>query len=543
MILICGISGLVGYELSNYLDTKIIQHIGTYKTNKINKLNVYPLDYSNPTEVESFLMKHQITCCVFCIVERLTDKCENAWNEIKNTNVDLVHNMSYLCNQLNIRFIHLSTDYVFDGFTQPNYPESPKNPLQNYGISKLISEFRVQTNSRNYCIVRIPVLYTNNSKIHNNAVSLIGKNVMDLRKNITYKEDNYNLRRPLYIRDMCPFLLDCINSKDNGIYHFFNPTNKYTKYEIARIIANNLEIDASNIIPNNNKNEGIAPRPYDTQLTDNQYDIHKYSFSDFNETIMECFGKYRYPKIDISNRDKIFIMLDLDNTLINSDNAHYNAYKHAFTHNNMEFMSIAEWKNIINTSNIDTYLLSKLKTSKFVDNIKKEKLDFLLKEDITYTRNSEIFLRFLINNEFNFCVVTNTSRNTTKIFKNKLPLLNEIKQWVVREDYNLAKPHSECYQLAIDKYRKEEEYVIGVEDSLVGYNSLKFITGLNQRIIESVPADSHSSGSMTDKEMNPAPKGKIHLFIGLIFVFNNVDVFNKNDCYLFDDYNQLLNIN
>ena len=72
---------------------------------------------------------------------------------------------------------------------------------------------------------------------------------------------------------------------------------------------------------------------------------------------------------------------------------------------------------------------------------------------------------------------------------------------------------------------------------------VQIFTGLNQRIIESVPADSHSSGSMTDKEMNPAPKGKIHLFIGLIFVFNNVDVFNKNDCYLFDDYNQLLNIN
>ena len=174
-----------------------------------------------------------------------------------------------------------------------------------------------------------------------------------------------------------------------------------------------------------------------------------------------------------------------------------------------------------------------------MDSIKKEKLDFLLKEEITYTRNSEIFLRFLIDNEFNFCVVTNTSRNTTEIFKNKLPLLKEIKQWVVREDYNLAKPHSECYQLAIDKYRKGEEYVIGVEDSLVGYNSLKSITGLNQRIIES--ADSHSSGSMTDKDMNLAPNGQIQIFTGLIFVFNNVDIFNKNDCYLFDDYNQLLN--
>ena len=107
MILICGISGLVGYELSNYLDTKHIQHIGTYNTNKINKENVYPLDYSNPIEVESFLIKYQITSCVFCIVERLTDVCENKWNEIKITNIDLVHNTSYLCNKLKIKFIQV----------------------------------------------------------------------------------------------------------------------------------------------------------------------------------------------------------------------------------------------------------------------------------------------------------------------------------------------------------------------------------------------------------------------------------------------------
>jgi hypothetical protein len=38
---------------------------------------------------------------------------------------------------------------------------------------------------------------------------------------------------------------------------------------------------------------------------------------------------------------------------------------------------------------------------------------------------------------------------------------------------------------------------------------------LNQQRIESVPADSHSSGSLTDKEMNPTPKGRVQIFTGL----------------------------
>ena len=209
MILICGASGLVGKEMSLFLERKNIKYIGTYNTNKINKPNMFQIDFFNPSLLEKFLCFHNVHCCIFCIVERLTDVCENNWDKIKKINIDLVHITSYLCNKLNIKFIHLSTDYVFDGSTQPNFPYSIKNPLQNYGISKLISEYRVISNCEKYCIIRTPVLYSVLSKIHDNAVTLIGKNVMDLRNRKT-SEDNYCIRRPLYIPDLCNFIYKCI---------------------------------------------------------------------------------------------------------------------------------------------------------------------------------------------------------------------------------------------------------------------------------------------------------------------------------------------
>jgi dTDP-4-dehydrorhamnose reductase len=245
MILICGASGLVGKEMCRLLDNKKVEYIGTYNKNKIEKPNMYQLDFSNAKLVEDFLILHKITFCIFSIVERLTDVCENNWNEIKKTNIEFVHITSYLCNKLNIKFIHLSTDYVFDGSIQPNLPDSLKNPLQNYGISKLISEYRLISNCKNYCIIRTPVLYTELSKIHDNAVTLIGKNIMDLRHNIK-KEDNYSIRRPLYIRDLCVFIYDCL-SNNNGIYHFYNPYNKFTKYEICQKIGKYLDIEIENI--------------------------------------------------------------------------------------------------------------------------------------------------------------------------------------------------------------------------------------------------------------------------------------------------------
>ena len=502
MILICGASGLVGKEMCHFLDRMNVSYIGTYNTNRINTDNMFRVNFSNPEEVEDFLNIHKVTCCVFCIVERLTDVCENKWNEIKTTNIDLVHITSYLCNKLNIHFIHLSTDYVFDGSTQPNYPGSLKNPLQNYGISKLISEHRVITNCKRSCIIRTPVLYSSRSAIHDNAVCLIGKNVMDIRNNTTSKEDNYSIRRPLYIPDMCHFIYDCINQEHTGIYHFYNPHNKYTKYEICKIICDYMEIPIDKIIPNDSKGCGIAPRPYDTQLCDDRIDVGKYMFTNFQDTIVECFSKFKHPPINVANKTDIFIMLDLDGTIVNTNYAHYNAYKRSFEKHNKQFMTIEEWEHIILNDHIDNYLKSNFEEGLAVA-IKADKQTILNDETITFTNNSDVFLRYLIQHKFNFCVVTNTSKQSVDIFKQKLSLLNEINNWVCREDYVFPKPSRECYDLAKTKYYKGEKHIIGFEDSAVGYKSLKHVTDI-------------------------------------IYVYDNKLLFEKNDCYLFDDFCTLI---
>lgn len=499
MILICGASGILGREMCKFLDSVGEKYIGTYNKNKIDGSNMFHINFSDPLEVEEFILFHKINCCIFCIVERLTDVCENNWNAINHTNIQLVNTVSYLCNKYSIKFIHLSTDYVFDGSVQPNFPESFKNPLQNYGISKLISEFRVLSNCSDYCIIRTPVLYSDSSKLHDNAVCLIGKNVMDLRKNNSKKEDNYSIRRPVFIKDLCIFLYHCI--KYSGIYHFYNPYNKLTKYEICEKIGKVLDISIEHIIPNNTKSEGIAPRPYDTQLCDNKIDIMSYSFSDFDESIEKCFNKFKHPHISIKNKDEFFICLDMDGTIIDTNQAHYNSYKKVFELHNKPFLNMDEWNHIILNDNIDNYLC-KVFGDEMIITIKDMKLNVLKHENISFTKNSDKFLQFLIQNDFNFCIVTNTNNRTIELFKEKLPLLNKINQWVSREDYKLSKPNPDCYNTAKTKYYKNEKYIIGIEDSMVGYNSLSHHTNF-------------------------------------IYMYNNENVFKQNDCYIFNDFEQL----
>ena len=68
-----------------------------------------------------------------------------------------------------------------------------------------------------------------------------------------------------------------------------------------------------------------------------------------------------------------------------------------------------------------------------------------------------------------------------------------------KDDFEYNKPSSECYNLAMKKFYKNEQHIIGIEDSKVGYDALK---------------------GVTDN----------------IYIYNNDDLFKNNDGYLFDDY-------
>jgi dTDP-4-dehydrorhamnose reductase len=499
-ILVCGASGLVGSQLCSMLKNKNIDFIGTYNKNKIVADNMFYLDFSNISDIEVFLHKWKITVCVFLIVQRLTDVCETNWDNIKAINIDMVNNTAFVCAKLNIKFIHLSTDYVFDGTSQPNFPDNLTNPLQNYGISKLISELKVKSYKSNYCIIRTPVLYSENCKIHENAVSLIAKNIMDLRT-IQVKEDNYCIRRPLHVHDLSLFIINAIQNDYKGIYHFYNPYNSFTKYQICSKIANILNVSCEKVIPNNSGNgEGVARRPYDTMLQDNKYNIYEYSFTDFDASLERYFQKYRHTKIDTD----CFVLIDLDGTIVNSSYAHYNSYKMVFDELCMAFMDFSDWKNIISTGNINDYLCSIFKSTDEIIKIKNKKRQYMCEQSFSFTKNSESFLKYLLDNNIQFAVVTNTDLETVSIIKNKLPLLKQIQKWVTKNDYTNAKPASDSYKLAIAKYYSGEKYIIGIEDTQVGLSAL-------------IPLTNH------------------------IYMYSESgNEFSQQDCYIFNDFDKLI---
>ena len=88
------------------------------------------------------------------------DACETAKEECFAVNAEAVKNIAEACRKKNIRIIHFSTDYVFDGKGDKPYKEEDKrNPISVYGESKLAGEGYFSFLAEDYFLVLTSWLY------------------------------------------------------------------------------------------------------------------------------------------------------------------------------------------------------------------------------------------------------------------------------------------------------------------------------------------------------------------------------------------------
>jgi dTDP-4-dehydrorhamnose reductase len=470
-VLVCGSSGLVGNDLCNLLEKEGIEYIGIHNTRPRPKS--HKIDILNSVELNTFLEKENPTVCINCIADRNVDLCEINWEQTKKVNTDIVNVLVNECSRRNIYFIHISTDYVFDGRLPPYSPSSQVNPLQIYGITKFLAECRVLNSQAIKCIVRVPVLYTNTyTNLADTAVTVLAKKVMNQIEHV--KEDNYSIRRPVFIPDFCVFLLDCIREKRQGVYHFYNPDDRTTKYGMCTMIGAFLQKPTSHIEAINDPPSNDASRPYDTKFLDTQYDRNKFPITHIGGGIALCLEKYWHPPLFHNpHKENVFLLLDLDGTLIDTDNLHYYCYKIALREYNIEL----SWDEYRKFSVIEDRLRKLMPNETEFQSMKQRKRELIKQtKSIQFIPGAEDLLRELLSSNTQFAVVTNTGRETVEHFKSICPLLQQISNWVTREDYKEPKPNPECYRLALQKFYTNQKYIVGIENTLSGFQALKEVT-------------------------------------------------------------------
>ena len=171
------------------------------------------------------------------------DGCETAKDDCFAVNAEAVKNIAEACRSKNIRIIHFSTDYVFDGTAKQPYKEDDDcDPINTYGASKLAGEHYLQTLAQNYIIIRTAWLYGANGK---NFVRTILEKAKTTPK---LKVVDDQLGSPTHTKDLAVAVDHLIEKNSQGIFHVTN-RGSCSWYEFAVKILREAGIDDVEVSP------------------------------------------------------------------------------------------------------------------------------------------------------------------------------------------------------------------------------------------------------------------------------------------------------
>jgi len=165
------------------------------------------------------------------------DECEDCLSLADRVNAEAPGIVAKLCSDHNVRFVHVSTDYVFDGEKGTPYSEDDEpNPQSVYGLSKLSGEKKVFANCPHATIIRTQWLYGHG------GVNFITK-VTRIAKERGVAEVVTDQRGcPTYTKDLADPIRLLIEQNRSGIYHVAN-AGSCTWFDFAQEIFSLLHID------------------------------------------------------------------------------------------------------------------------------------------------------------------------------------------------------------------------------------------------------------------------------------------------------------
>ena len=214
-ILVTGSNGQLGNEFRLVVEEKD-------KVNNYYYTDVADLDITNKNNVSNFFVENNIDIVVNCAAYTNVDKAEDDKEKADLINHIGPKNLAEVCRDRNVFFIHISTDYVFDGTKNTPYKETDETkPLGVYGETKQRGEYAIINSGCEYVIIRTSWLY-----------SSFGNNFLKTMQKLTAEKESLNIvfdqvGTPTYAHDLANAIYTIFQKSDNAdiknqVYHYSN---------------------------------------------------------------------------------------------------------------------------------------------------------------------------------------------------------------------------------------------------------------------------------------------------------------------------------
>ena len=183
------------------------------------------IDISDNIIIDKLISNSRPNVIINCASFNDVGRAETDYNSAYKTNVLGVSNLAVCCKLHNIKFVHYSTDYVFDGNKKELYTEDDvPNPLNNYGKSKLECEQFVVNNLSNYLLFRLSWLYGDGKQNFMYKILNLIKN----RDSISVSDDEFSI--PTSTRLAAEITILALKNNLTGLFHLVN-TGAASRYE------------------------------------------------------------------------------------------------------------------------------------------------------------------------------------------------------------------------------------------------------------------------------------------------------------------------
>jgi len=210
-ILVTGSNGQLGNEI----------RVASESYNLFNYLftDVAELDICNKPALENFVKQNNVHAIINCAAYTAVDKAEDDVELCYQINRDAVRNIAQVAALYQLKVVHVSTDYVFDGTScMPLTENMPTAALGVYGKSKLEGETELLAMCPTAVVVRTSWLY-----------STFGANFVKTMIKLGSERDVLNVifdqvGTPTYAADLAVAILQILQADQfvSGIYHYSN---------------------------------------------------------------------------------------------------------------------------------------------------------------------------------------------------------------------------------------------------------------------------------------------------------------------------------
>ena len=215
-VLIVGCRGMLAHTVADVLARRGVIAAG---------VDLHDCDITCPDQVMATFERLRPTLVFNCAAFTRVDACEDEEPKAAAINGHAVGHLARAAAATGARFIHVSTDFVFDGQSKcPYRPDDTPRPVCAYGRTKLLGETLLQeVNPPAWAILRTAWLYGPR------GASFPRTMVERARAHLPLRVVNDQWGCPTYTQDLAEVMVDIALGDAAGIFHATNsqPTNWY----------------------------------------------------------------------------------------------------------------------------------------------------------------------------------------------------------------------------------------------------------------------------------------------------------------------------